>query len=159
MWTVHCLPSRCAGLGIVVRSEAGQVLMAASFAWQYWDPGRVELEAILAIRRVVLPIIPEDRGIIIEGDAANVLDFCSRAAWGSARPNTYPGAVDLTFLTEYRRMGVAEDFMWETGAGADETCLGLVAEDCPALRAADSLLLFFSCSSHVLSLSCTSLLF
>ncbi|KAK8958120.1 hypothetical protein KSP40_PGU017523 [Platanthera guangdongensis] len=80
------LPSRCAGLGIVIRSEAGAVLRAAGFAWRHWDPGRVELEAVLAIRWVLLPALLEAKGIIIDGDAANVLDFCHSAAWCSARP-------------------------------------------------------------------------
>ncbi|KAK8956307.1 hypothetical protein KSP40_PGU020698 [Platanthera guangdongensis] len=147
------LPSRCEGLGIVVRSEGGQVLMAEGFAWQHWDPGRVELEAILAIRWVVLPTLLEARGIIIEGDATNVLDFCSKAAWGSARPNTFPGDGDLSFLTEFAavwfqhvdrranrvadhcaRTTVAGDFVWETGTGAYETFLGLVADDCRGLE-------------------------
>ncbi|KAK8955731.1 hypothetical protein KSP40_PGU009790 [Platanthera guangdongensis] len=94
-------PSGSAGLGVVVRSKAGLVLTAASFAWNRWDLGRVDLEAILAICRVVLPTTPEARGFIIEGDAANVLDFCCRASSGSAHPNTYLGAVDLSFLYDF----------------------------------------------------------
>ncbi|KAK8941882.1 hypothetical protein KSP40_PGU016062 [Platanthera guangdongensis] len=41
------LLSGSAGLGVVARSDDGRVLIAAGFAWHHWDPGRVELEAIL----------------------------------------------------------------------------------------------------------------
>ncbi|KAK8956009.1 hypothetical protein KSP40_PGU005355 [Platanthera guangdongensis] len=99
------LPSRSAGLGIVVRSEAGAVLMAAGFAWQHWDPGRIELEAIVAIRCVVSQALLAAKGIIIKRDVSNVLDFCSKAIWGTARLGTYPGETDLAFLTDLRRCG------------------------------------------------------
>ncbi|KAK8963751.1 hypothetical protein KSP40_PGU000430 [Platanthera guangdongensis] len=104
-------PSRCAGLGIVVCSEAGTMLVAAGFACLHWDPGLVELEAVLAIRRVVLPTLFEARGIIIEGDAANVLEFCSSVARGSARPSS--------FLPEATRGGRWEDGNWSMSMGGE----------------------------------------
>ncbi|KAK8956425.1 hypothetical protein KSP40_PGU001763 [Platanthera guangdongensis] len=137
------LPYRCAGLGIMVQSDGGQ----------HWDAGRVELEANLAIRQVIILTLLEARGIIIEWDAVNVLDFCSNAAWGSARSNSFPGDVDLTFLMEYAavwfqhvgggenhaadhcaRRVLAMDFVWQSGTGADASFLRLMAEDCRGLE-------------------------
>ncbi|KAK8937584.1 hypothetical protein KSP40_PGU002523 [Platanthera guangdongensis] len=94
----------------------------------------------------------EARGIIIEGDAANVMDFCCKAASGSARLTTYPGDADLSFLSDFAavrfqqvdrrancvadhcaRVAIEGDFIWEHSAGADETFLGMVADDCRSL--------------------------
>ncbi|KAK8959709.1 hypothetical protein KSP40_PGU003446 [Platanthera guangdongensis] len=112
------LPLRCDGLGIVIRSEVGEVLRAGGFGWQHWDPGRDELEVVLAICRVLLPSLFEARVILIEGDVTNILEFCSSVTRRSSHPSPFAPEV-----------AVAVDFLWDLGCGADDTFLGLVAED------------------------------
>ncbi|KAK8937869.1 hypothetical protein KSP40_PGU011541 [Platanthera guangdongensis] len=100
------LSSRCAGLGIVVRSEGGQVLMAVGFAWQHWDPGRVELEAILAIRRVVLPTLLAARGIILlKGLRPMIWTSAARRLGALLAPTPSRGMWTLHSLRSLRRCG------------------------------------------------------
>ncbi|KAK8935604.1 hypothetical protein KSP39_PZI013846 [Platanthera zijinensis] len=132
--------SRQAGLGIVMRNEVGLVLMVAGFAWQHWDPGRVEFEPVCSIRRIVQPTLLNARGVIIEGDAANVMDFCSNVAKQTARSIVSQMEEDLTFLWEFSavrfqyigraanrvadfcaRLVCEGDFTWTSGCGSDES--------------------------------------
>ncbi|KAK8943775.1 hypothetical protein KSP40_PGU018291 [Platanthera guangdongensis] len=137
-----------AGLGIVIRNEIGRVLMAAVFAWQHWDPRRVEFEAVAAIRRVVQPALRDARGIMIEGDAKNVMEFCSRHAGRTARSLVSPAKDDLSFLSKFSavrfhcigrkanraadfcaRLACAGNFFWSVGDDMDGGFLALAAED------------------------------
>ncbi|KAK8970008.1 hypothetical protein KSP40_PGU022217 [Platanthera guangdongensis] len=111
------LPSRRVGLSIVVCSEDGAVLVAAGFAWLHWDPCRVEIEAVVAIRRIVSPALLEARGVIVEGDATNVLDFCTLSARNSARPSSLLPNVDLSFLSEFTTVRFQHVWQGANGGG------------------------------------------
>ncbi|KAK8965130.1 hypothetical protein KSP40_PGU004727 [Platanthera guangdongensis] len=116
--------------------------------WQHWDTGRVEPEAICSIRRVVEPSTFDARGIIIEGDAANVIDFCIKHVGRTARSAMSPMEGDLTFLGDFSavrfqhvgrranraadycaRLAVGGDFLWVAGCDADAGFQTLVIDD------------------------------
>ncbi|KAK8955310.1 hypothetical protein KSP40_PGU002638 [Platanthera guangdongensis] len=98
---------------------------------QHWDLGRVELEVICSICRVVLPSTIDAKGIILEGDCKNVLDFCGRSLQRSAWRNPIFMEQDLSFLAELNqvllrhipreanrladfcaKLGMSNDFVW-----------------------------------------------
>ncbi|KAK8955533.1 hypothetical protein KSP40_PGU010464 [Platanthera guangdongensis] len=61
----------------------------------------MEFEAVSAIRRVEQPALLEARGIMIAGDAKNVMEFCNKHASRTARSLVSPAMDDLTFLSEF----------------------------------------------------------
>ncbi|KAK8928313.1 Autophagy-related protein 18a [Platanthera zijinensis] len=113
------LSSRTMGQGVslVVRNQLGIILLVAGSRLYHWDPGRVELEVLLSLWRILTPSMLAAKGVIIEGDCKSVLDFCSsmvpkaslfvhglgvsRATDDRAQVCKYPGATyDLTISKE-----------------------------------------------------------
>ncbi|KAK8918331.1 hypothetical protein KSP39_PZI020989 [Platanthera zijinensis] len=71
------LPNNGASIGILVRNHKGSVLLAAGSGLQHWDPGRVELEALLSLKRLVTSSMLAAKGVVIEGDCKNVINLLS----------------------------------------------------------------------------------
>ncbi|KAK8916648.1 hypothetical protein KSP39_PZI022886 [Platanthera zijinensis] len=72
----------------------------------HWDSGQVELEALLSLRRFLTPAMLEAKGIIIEGDCKNVIDFCRRTLQRSTWSTPTIMEQELAFLAELNNVMV-----------------------------------------------------
>ncbi|KAK8957265.1 hypothetical protein KSP39_PZI000568 [Platanthera zijinensis] len=91
-----------AGIGLTARDRHGTLVLAAGSGIMHWDPGQVELEALLSLRRFLTPAMLEAKGIIIEGDCKNVIDFCRRTSTPTIMEQ------ELAFLAELNNVMVRQ---------------------------------------------------
>ncbi|KAK8934502.1 hypothetical protein KSP39_PZI014303 [Platanthera zijinensis] len=91
------LPNNCAGIGVVVRDHHGAVQLAAGSGFAHWDPGQIELEALRSLHRLLSPAMLEAKGVIIEGDCKNVLEFCRNSMHQAIWSDAHFMAQDLIF--------------------------------------------------------------
>ncbi|KAK8918667.1 hypothetical protein KSP39_PZI021459 [Platanthera zijinensis] len=98
------LPSRQAGVGIVARDSSGTVLFAAGRSLLQWDPGRMEMAALAAIRDYLTVDCFDASGVIIEGDCLNLIKYCQRCFDSRLWDAHFPDADVLSFLFELPRV-------------------------------------------------------
>ncbi|KAK8957251.1 hypothetical protein KSP39_PZI001270 [Platanthera zijinensis] len=137
------------GIGFVARNHHGAVVIAAGSGLSHWDPGQVELAALLSLRRLITPTMLEAKGVILEGDCKNVLDFCSRslqrATWCDS---TIFVEQELSFLAELNQVlfrhipreanrladfcakfGMSNNFIWTDVVSAPAEFLEILQDD------------------------------
>ncbi|KAL0922813.1 hypothetical protein M5K25_006836 [Dendrobium thyrsiflorum] len=69
------LQLNCRGIGLVLRDDVGEPLVAAGWGVKHWDSTQVELQAILYINGILEAWMFEKKGIIVEGDSAGIINF------------------------------------------------------------------------------------
>ncbi|KAK8948839.1 hypothetical protein KSP39_PZI006033 [Platanthera zijinensis] len=94
------LTNNGAGIGLTARDRHGPLVLAAGSGIMHWDPGQVELGALLSLRRFLTPAMLEAKDIIIEGDCKNVIDFCRRTLQRSTWSTPTIMEQELAFLAE-----------------------------------------------------------
>ncbi|KAL0919966.1 hypothetical protein M5K25_009059 [Dendrobium thyrsiflorum] len=73
------LPSYKAGIGGIFRDHKGRFLLAFGKSCVHWDVGSLELSATLYIKEVLKDWMFKYKGIVIEGDNANIINFLQEA--------------------------------------------------------------------------------
>ncbi|XP_020687616.2 uncharacterized protein LOC110103303 [Dendrobium catenatum] len=66
------------GIGIVIRDDQGQLVVAAGWCITHWDSTQVELMAIQYIEKLLVGWMLEVNGLIIEGDNASVIQYMEK---------------------------------------------------------------------------------
>ncbi|KAH0463868.1 hypothetical protein IEQ34_006654 [Dendrobium chrysotoxum] len=69
------LRSNLARIGGVFRDHKGTLLLAFGKKRIHWDVAQLELEAVLAIREFIQSWMMNNKGVIIEGDNLNIINF------------------------------------------------------------------------------------
>ncbi|KAL0916990.1 hypothetical protein M5K25_014546 [Dendrobium thyrsiflorum] len=79
------LQFNCGGIGIVIRNDHGDPVVAAGWSLDHWDSVKVEHQAMLHINCVLQEWMFDMKSIIIEGDNSNVIklmqDFMDKQCW------------------------------------------------------------------------------
>ncbi|KAL0912918.1 hypothetical protein M5K25_016339 [Dendrobium thyrsiflorum] len=73
------LPSYKAGIGGIFRDYKGRLLLAFGKTCVHWDVGSLELSTTLYIKEVLKDWMFKYKGIVIEGDNANIIKFLQEA--------------------------------------------------------------------------------
>lgn len=97
-------PNGSASIGVVIHNHLGIILLAAGYPFQHWDPGGVEMAALLAIRRFVTPSMLAAKGAIIECDCKPVRDYCDRALKRSTWLENSFLSQDIAVLNEFNQV-------------------------------------------------------
>lgn len=98
------LPSNAAGIGVVVRDNNGLIQSAMGHCMEHWDSAHVEMVALLSIRKVLQPWMFDSKGIIIEGDCANILQVVQSCLQKDSWKDRPPDAPDISFLSCFKQI-------------------------------------------------------
>ncbi|XP_028552066.1 uncharacterized protein LOC114579980 [Dendrobium catenatum] len=64
-----------AGIGVIIRNHKGRFLRAFGKQLRHWDVATLELQSILLLREQLQRWMLQYKGVIIEGDNANVIKW------------------------------------------------------------------------------------
>lgn len=98
------LPSREAGVGVVVHDEHGNVVVAIGHSLEHWDNSQVELIAFASMQRMVRPEMQELGGIIVEGDSINIINYVQRQFQKRCWEEDNEDSLDVSFLLLFKQV-------------------------------------------------------
>ncbi|KAL0911953.1 hypothetical protein M5K25_017892 [Dendrobium thyrsiflorum] len=87
-----------ANSSISYQDHKGRFLLAFGFNCVHWDSGYLELLAFRSLRRVIKEWMFEAKGIIIEGDNANVIKYLQESFIKVVHPEANDVLEDFSFL-------------------------------------------------------------
>ncbi|KAL0906183.1 hypothetical protein M5K25_024657 [Dendrobium thyrsiflorum] len=100
------LRSNEAGVGGVFRDHKGKFLSAFGFKCLHWDNGFLELFAFRSLRRVIKEWMLEAKGLVIEDDNANVINYLQESFFKVVNLGDEDVLEDFSFL-----MGLIQLFL------------------------------------------------
>ncbi|KAI0510916.1 hypothetical protein KFK09_011527 [Dendrobium nobile] len=84
------LKSNLAAVGGVLRDHKGRLTSAFGKTGTHWDIAQLELEAVFSVREFLKSWMLECKGLIIESDSANVINFIQDSLKKGERSFKYP---------------------------------------------------------------------
>lgn len=112
------LQSHTAGIGVTIRDCTGKLMLAAGRQFLHWDSSQVELQAIIFVGHIMEAWMYEVKGIIIEGDNKNILDFIKASMEGNYWKAHPPISPDIAFLHRFHQV-IFQHVLREANKAAD----------------------------------------
>ncbi|KAK8962047.1 hypothetical protein KSP40_PGU016023 [Platanthera guangdongensis] len=97
-------PSGLAGLGMVACDDRGALIFDAGFPLLHWDPGGVELAAVLALRNLIPPSLYGVCEAIVVGDCSSLMDSCAASLRRGDWSVTVDDKEDFSFLSGFPQL-------------------------------------------------------